>query len=86
MNEKKLNDYKVSWGSEKSAFEMWVHIVLAIGIVYAVYSFFHQMGDDNAEKTKAGETEKEDQASGGYRINLENLNPKSPANASSTVF
>ena len=40
MNDKKPDGYKVSWGSWKDAFETLVHIVCAIGIVYAVYSFF----------------------------------------------
>ncbi len=41
MNDKKPDGYKVSWGSWKDAFETLVHIVFAIGVVYAVYSFFH---------------------------------------------
>ena len=67
MNEKKPNDYKVSWGSWKDVWEILVHIVLAICVIYAVYSFFHQgeTESDTAEKAKAEETEKQDQASGG---------------------
>ncbi len=66
MNDKKPNDYKVSWGSWKDAGEILVHIALAICVIYAVYSFFHQeeTESDNAEKAKAEEMEKQDQASG----------------------
>jgi Tfp pilus assembly protein PilO len=67
MNEKKANDYKVSWGSWKDVWEILVHIVLAICVIYAVYSFFHQEETESGtvEKTKAEKIEKQDQASEG---------------------
>ena len=78
MNNKKSNNHKVSWGSWKGAWEILVHIALAICVVYAVYAFFHQaeIENDNVEKVKAQEPEQESQASGGYRTKLEHLNPK----------
>lgn len=77
MNDKKSDECKVSWGSWKDAGEILVHIVLAICIVYAVYSFFHQREaeNDNAEKTKAEEVKNQEQASEGRRVKLENLEP-----------
>ncbi len=65
MNDKKPNDYKVSWGSWKEAWEILVHVALALCVVYAAYSFFHQeeMQSENSETTKI---EKERKASGGY--------------------
>ena len=88
MNDKKSNNYKISWGSWKDAWEILVHVVLALCVVYAIYSFFHQGGmeNDNVEKVNAEELGKEGQASGGYRTKLDNLNPKllsdAPAGAS----
>lgn len=79
MNDKKQSEYKkVSWGSWKGVGEILVHIALALCVVYALYSFFHQRETEsyNVEKTKAEKIEKQDQASGGYGIKLDNLNPK----------
>ena len=78
MNDKKPNDYKVSWGSWQGAWEILVHITLAICVIYAVYSFVHQgeTESDNVENTKIEKIEKEWQASGGYRIKLDNVNSK----------
>jgi hypothetical protein len=41
MNDKKQNDYKVTWGSSKGVWEILVHVALALCVIYAVYSFCH---------------------------------------------
>ena len=72
MNKKKPDGNKVSWGSCKDSWEVLVHIVLALAVVYALYSFFHRR---ETESYNVEEIEKEGQASGGYRTKLDNLNP-----------
>jgi hypothetical protein len=72
MNEKKPDEYKVSWGSCKDAWEILVHIVLALAVVYALYSFFHRV---ETESYDIEEIKNDGQASGGYRTKLDNLNP-----------
>ncbi|HXH55481.1 MAG TPA: hypothetical protein VNK03_07060 [Gammaproteobacteria bacterium] len=61
MNEKKQNDDKVFEGSWKDVWKTLVHIVLAICVFYAVYSFFRltEMENGNSENTKAGDTKKQ---------------------------
>ena len=73
MNENKPAEYKVSWGSCKDTWEILVHIVLALSVVYALYSFFHR---GEKESYNVEEIENDGQASGGYRTKLDNLNPK----------
>jgi hypothetical protein len=72
MNEKKPDGYKVSWGSCKDTWEILVHIVLALAVVYTLYSFFHR---GETENYNAEEIKNDGQASGGYRTKLDNLNP-----------
>lgn len=78
MNEKKPNDYKVSWGIWNGSWEILVHIVLVLFVVYALYSFFHR---GKTESYNVEEIENDGQASGGYRTKLDNLNPKSLSDA-----
>ena len=72
MNEKKPDEYKVSCGSCKDSWEVLVHIVLALAVVYALYSFFHR-GETKSYNVE--EIESDGRASGGYRTKLDNLNP-----------
>ena len=67
MNDKKMDGYKVSWGSWKGAGEILVHVALALCVIYAVYSFFRpgEKESGNAEKAKIEKIEKEGQVSGG---------------------
>ena len=78
MNDKKPNDYKVSWGPPKDMGEILVCIGLILCVVYLIYAFFYpkETDDDMAEKERIEEIEKEGQASGGYRTKFEHLNPK----------
>ncbi len=50
INDKKQNDYKVTWGSSKGVGEILVHVILALCVIYAVYSFFHP---DHPEQEEA---------------------------------
>jgi hypothetical protein len=79
MNDKKPNDYKVSWGPRRDIGEILMGIGLILCVVYLIYAFFYpkKTEDDIAEKERVEEIEKESQASGGYRMKLEHLNPKS---------
>ena len=63
MNDKQPDNYKVSWGSWKGTWEILVHVALAICVIYAVYSFFHQEETESGitEKTKSEKVEKQDQ-------------------------
>ena len=67
MNDKKPDEYKVTWGSRKDVREILVHIALILCFAYAIYAFFYQEKTEryNAEKAKVEETEKEGQASRG---------------------
>lgn len=61
MKNKKPDEYKVSWGSLQGSWEILVHIALAICVIYAIYSFFHQGETENntAEKTNREPVEKQ---------------------------
>jgi hypothetical protein len=78
MKQKKVDKYKVSWGGWKEVWEILVHIVLTICVIYAVYSFFHNRGMESGdtEKAKIEKIEKEGKGSGGYRIKLDIAKPK----------
>ena len=86
MNDKKPNDYKVSWGPRRDIGEILMCIGLILSVLYLIYAFFYpkKTEEDIAEKERIEEIEKQDQASGGYRTKLEHLNPK-PLNGSSAV-
>jgi len=53
-------------------------IGLIVCVIYLIYAFFYpkETEDNTAEKERIEEVEKEGQASGGYRIKFDNLNPK----------
>ena len=84
MNGNKPNDYKVSWGPRRDIGEILIYIGLVLSVLYVIYTFFYpkETEDDTVEKERIEEIEKQDRASGGYRIKLDNLNPKLLSDAS----
>lgn len=86
MNDKKPNDYKVSWGPRKDIGEILMYVGLVLSVLYLAYAFFYpaKTEEDNIDKESIEEIEKEGQASGGYRMKLEHLNPK-PLSGSATA-
>jgi hypothetical protein len=76
MNDKKLDDYKVSWGPRRDIGEILMYVGLVLSVLYLIYVFFYpaKTEDDNFDPESIEEIEKPEQASGGYRTKLDNLN------------
>jgi hypothetical protein len=78
MNDKKPDDYKVSWGSRRDIGEILMYVGLVLSVLYLIYAFFYpaKTENDNLDTESIEEIEKPAQASGGYRTKLDNLNLK----------
>ena len=74
MKHKQSDNYKVSWSIWREAFEILASIVLALGLIYLLYLFFYPRETANYDTEKTT-TEKDSQASGGYRIKVDNIGP-----------
>ena len=65
MNDKKPNDYKVSWGPRRDIVEILMYIGLILSVLYLIYAFFYpkRTEEDTAEKEGIEAVEKQGQAS-----------------------